>query len=110
MISQFGASPWVRGFQPPSKCAFCKRVNTLAFTGERTETGDHIYRCLACGQNIGAPTDYAYCDKSGFPERIEKDVFYSECIKCPLRKPAPTGKPGAGVCAHLKIRPYEEFV
>ena len=103
-------SPWKRGFQPPSKCPFCKRINSLLFTGKRRENGDHIYRCLACKQNIGAPTNYGYCDKSGFPERIEKDVFYSECLKCRLRTPYPTGKPGGGVCRHLRIRPYEEFI
>ncbi|NVM57955.1 MAG: hypothetical protein HWN51_07545 [Desulfobacterales bacterium] len=85
-------------------------MNVLVFTGDRTEKGDHIYRCLSCRQNIGAPTDYAYCNKSGFPERIEKDVFYNECVKCQFRKPSHTGKPGSGVCAHFWIRPYEEFV
>lgn len=106
----FSVSPWVRGFQPPSKCPQCKRVNSLVFTGERTESGDHIYRCMTCGATVGAPTQYAYCDRSGFPERIEKDVFYTECVKCPYRKPAPTGKPGGGVCIRMRIRPYEEFV
>lgn len=103
-------SPWVKGFQPPSKCPRCKRVNSLVFTGRRTVSGDHIYKCMTCSASIGSPTQYAYCNRSGFPERIEKDVFFTECVKCSYRKPAPTGKPGGGVCINLRIRPYEEFV
>lgn len=110
MISQFGASPWVRGFQPPSKCPFCRHINVLVFTGERTENGDHVYRCTYCNSTIGSPTMYGYCYKSGFPERLEKDTFYTECVSCRFRGPIPSGRPGAGVCAHLRIRPYEEFV
>lgn len=103
-------NPWVRGFQPAgTKCPNCKRIGTLVFTGRYTEHGDHIYKCVDCGAAVGAPTDFAYCDRFGEYERIEKDVFHTPCVRCPFRKPVPTGRPGSGVCAHLRISPPEEF-
>lgn len=105
-------NPWVRGFQPPgTKCPNCKRIGTLVFTGNYTESGDHIYKCVrGCGATIGSPTQIAYCNRFGEIERLEKDTFHTPCVRCPYRRPAPTGRPGGGVCIHFRIRPYEEFV
>lgn len=110
MMSQFRANPWVKGFQPPgTKCPQCKRIGTLVFTGEYVESSDHIYKCVGCGATVGSPTDFAHCNRFGEYERIEKDTFFSPCIKCKFRAPLPTGRPGAGVCRHFRIRPPEEF-
>lgn len=110
MLSQV-MSPWKRGFQPTgTKCPRCKRIGTLVFTGEYAKNGDHVYKCMACSATIGAPTQYAYCNRFGELERIEKDVFFSPCVKCPSRSPASTGRPGVGVCIHFKMKPFEDFV
>lgn len=110
-MNQFKVNPWVRDFQPPSKCPQCKRVNMLVFTGERTKSGDHIYKCTypGCGATIGAPTEYACCNGFGKLERIEKDIFFSPCVKCFYRRSEPTNRPGGGVCIHFRVKPYEEF-
>jgi len=98
--------PWKPGFKPPSKCPNCKRVWTLVYTGKRDSLGNHIYRCSYCKVFVGAPTDYAYCDFYPEAERLEKDVFYNPCVKCPHREISPT----AGVCIHFrKYRWYGEL-
>ena len=88
----FNPDPWRKGFSPPSKCPACGRLYTLAYTGQRNQLGDHIYHCGYCGSFIGAPTDYAFCERFGV--WLEKDVFYSPCSECPYRQPVP----GRGVC------------
>lgn len=92
-------NPWRKGFQPPSKCPFCRRVNTLIFTGQRMKkTNDHVYHCTYCDKRVGAPTHYAWCKL--FDIQLEKDVFYTPCIKCPQRKPSSI----QGVCIHWRDR------
>ena len=91
-------NPWVKGFRPPAKCPNCKRLYTLVFTGKRDQFGNHIYYCTFCHVFVGAPTDYAYCNRFNEIERIEKDVFYNPCRDCPYRKVAP----GHGVCIHFR--------
>jgi len=110
MMNQFNVNPWVRGFQPPSKCPSCKRIGVLAFTGDRTENGDHIYKCVnpICNSMVGSPTMYAWC--THFNQKLERDVFFNSCVKCPYRSSLPTNRPGGGVCRHLQVRPYEDFV
>lgn len=112
MSSQFRIDPWKRGFQPPSKCPQCKRVNSLVFTGERTESGDHVYKCMnpICSSIVGSPTMYAWCTHPHFDQKLERDIFFTPCVKCPYRSSLPTNRPGGGVCRYLRVRPYEEFV
>ncbi|MBW2561191.1 MAG: hypothetical protein JRE40_10120 [Deltaproteobacteria bacterium] len=89
--------------QPPpyiGKCPLCKRVNTMVFTGKFTQHGDRIYRCAACGSLCGAPSDYAWCEL--YDEPLIKDVFWTPCLKCPLRRPVADGRPGHGVCVHFR--------
>lgn len=106
------ASPWVKGFQPPSKCPRCKRVNSLVFTGDRAKNGDHIYKCVIplCNSMVGSPSMYGWCTRFNQIERLERDVFYNPCVSCSYRAPLSTDRPGGGVCRYLRVRPYEEFV
>lgn len=94
----FNPNPWVRGFQPPSKCRNCSRVGQLVFTGKRDRLGNHVYRCLKCGASIAAPTDYAKCTLFSDLERLEKDVFYNPCRDCLHRTPVE----GSGVCLYFR--------
>lgn len=111
VIGQFRVNPWVRGFQPlGTKCPRCKRIGTLFFTGRYAENGDHVYKCVSCGATVGSPTDWAYCNRFGEFERIEKDTFFSPCIKCKFRSPIPSGRPGGGVCRYFKVRAPEDFL
>lgn len=96
MINMFNPNPWKKGFSPPSKCPYCKRLYILSFIGKRNQLGDHIYHCSFCKNFVGAPTDYAECEY--FDIVIEKDVFWSPCAECPHRQPVP----GRGVCKYFR--------
>jgi len=96
-------NPWEKGFQPPSKCPQCRRVNSLVYMGKRSQSGDHIYKCSHCGSLVNAPTHYAQCTLMDNP--LEKDVFYTPCVKCPYRKT----DTHHGVCIHWRKADYTDL-
>ena len=112
VMNQFKVNPWVRGFQPPSKCPSCKRIGVLAFTGDRTKNGDHIYKCMnpLCNSMVGSPTMYGWCTRFNQIELLERDVFANPCQKCPHRAPIDSNRLGKGVCRYLRVKPYESLI
>lgn len=97
--------PWMKGFQPhEGVCPRCKRMGVLVYTGKLDQGGNHIYKCIACQADVGAPTMYATCDVDGFT--LVKDIFHTPprgmgCVSglCPNYQPiAPFNRR----CVHFK--------
>lgn len=68
----------------------------MVYTGTYDEWGNHVYKCEACRALVAAATSYAECNLT--IEALQKDVFFTPCIKCPERRMSPT----EGICIHFK--------